>query len=287
MTHFVYTSRLLRYVLLLLFSVGLFTDVSASRRALIIGLGKQLDPAWAKINGDKDLAYMASVLRQAGYSEIDSLKNEQATKDGIIKALDRLTAQVQSGDTIFISFSGHGQLVTDVDGDEVEDGYDESWIPYDAFLKYSDNYKGEKHLVDDELYLIFKKICDKIGDGRLLVVVDACHAGDSTRGDSEEVVRGVSNEFTIPKSQIVTEYVTTKKVPWLALSACASFQCNTEISSPKVGKLTYALYTLHQKGDVSLEQIKAFMQENRGRSRYTQIPQLDGDTVMLKLNNFF
>ena len=257
-----------------------------TKRALVIGIGEQLDKSWAKINGDKDVPLVQEMLHKVGYMDIRTLVNKQATKAGIVTAFKKLTVQCAAGDIVYIHFSGHGQQVTDVNGDEgKEDGWDEAWIPYDAHLKYdAKRYKGENHLIDDELNTLLTAIRNKIGDsGKLLVVVDACHSGDSSRGDDiDETVRGVKNEFVIP----VKRRGTAQKSPerWLTLSACKDYQLNQEMKNPKAGKLTYALYTLSEKGSVTIEAVQMFMQRNRGR--YAQTPLQTGETSKYKISDF-
>lgn len=255
-----------------------------TKRALVIGVGEQADKSWAKINGDKDVPYVQQMLQNVGYKDVRTLVNKQATKTGIISAFKKLTSQCSAGDIVYIHFSGHGQLVTDVNGDE-DDGWDEAWIPYDACLRYGKDDRGEKHLIDDEINVLLSGIRNRIGDsGYLLVVVDACHSGDSSRGeDIGETIRGVKDEFVIPGSH----HGKTKKATerWLTLSACKDYQLNQEINRPQVGKLTYALYTVSEKGSVTMEAIQRFMQRNRGR--YSQTPILTGETTTHKISDFF
>lgn len=257
-----------------------------TKRALVIGLGEQVDKSWAKINGDKDVPLVQQMLQKVGYTDIRTLVNKQATKAGIVSAFKKLTAQCAVGDVVYIHFSGHGQQVTDVNGDEgKKDGWDEAWVTYDAYFRYDQKrYKGEKHLIDDELNTLLTAIRNKIGDsGKLLVVVDACHSGDSSRGDDiDETVRGVKDEFVIP----VKRKGTARKAPehWLTLSACKDYQLNQEMKNPKVGKLTYALYTLSEKGSVTIEAVQMFMQRNRGR--YAQTPLQTGETSKYKISDF-
>lgn len=263
----------------------LWTALSSAqtRRALVIGLGEQEDPSWAKINGDKDIPYIQEMLIRSGYKEIKVLANRQATKAGIVSAFKRLMAECKAGDVVYIHFSGHGQQMTDVNGDE-QDGWDEAWIPYDAYLKYGEKDRGEKHLTDDEVGCLLTDVKNKIGKaGKLLVVVDACHSGDSSRNEEiGETVRGVKDEFVIPGNHSRK----TRKTPerWLTLSACKDFQLNQELKSPQVGKLTYALYTLSKKGNITMPEIECFMA--RYRSRLPQTPMLTGETETLNIADF-
>ena len=91
-----------------------------TRRALVIGIGQQEDIAWGKINGDKDVAYVAEMLKGAMYKEenITRLVNRQATKVGIAKAFKRLAGQCKVGDVVYVHYSGHGQQMKDVHNDE-------------------------------------------------------------------------------------------------------------------------------------------------------------------------
>ena len=273
-----------KFIIILILFFLVVSMLAQTRRALVIGVGEQKDNSWAKINGDKDVLYVQQMLSSVGYKDVQTVINKQATKTGIVSAFNKLIAKCKVGDVVYVQFSGHGQLVTDVNGDE-QDGWDEAWIPYDAYLKYGNKDRGEKHLIDDEINVLLTSIRNKIGDsGKLLVVVDACHSGDSSRGDDlEETVRGVYNEFIIP---VITSK-TTQKAPeyWLTLSACKDFQLNQEIKMPKVGKLTYTLYSLSKEGDVTMEKIVSFMLKYR--SRIPQTPIQTGDTLNQKISDFF
>ena len=89
------------------------TMLAQTRRALVFGIGMQKDVSWAKINGDKDVPYVTSMLNTCGYKDIRTLVNNQATKSGILSAFKALTSNCRPGDIIYIHFSGHGQLGTD------------------------------------------------------------------------------------------------------------------------------------------------------------------------------
>ena len=273
----------LQLILPILLSVLLIVPLQAqTRRALIIGLGEQEDKSWAKINGDKDVPYVKEMLMKSGYTDIVTLVNREATKAGIVSAFTTLAAQCKSGDKIYIHFSGHGQLVTDVDGDEKDDAWDEAWIPYDAYLKYGEKDKSEKHLIDDEINKFLTEIKHKIGnDGKILVVVDACHSGDSTR-NLKGTIRGVKDEFIIPMTS--RGNMTKFEEDWLTLSACKNYQFNQEMNTPQVGKLTYALYITLSNGKITMEGIKSFMAKHRGV--LPQTPVLSGETDKYTISDF-
>lgn len=133
---------------------------------------------------------------------------------------------------------------------------------------YSATYHGERHLTDDELNVYLNAIRNKIGaKGKLLVVIDACYSGDGTRGEDDEIVRGVEDTLVVDSQNARGLYETfeaiksffmgdngkenvinTKAKPlaerWITISACRSDQVNIEMKKPTVGKLTYALSKL-------------------------------------------
>ena len=93
-----------------------------TRRAVVIGLGEQLDKSWGKINGDKDVPLVVSMLKANGFGDIVSLTNSKATKSGIVNAFNSLINRCQKDDIIYIHFAGHGQMMTDMNGDENHTG---------------------------------------------------------------------------------------------------------------------------------------------------------------------
>lgn len=276
-----------------------------TRRALVIGLGEQQDKAWNKINGDKDVPFVQAMLKNAGFKSVTTLVNRQATKVGIVRAFKRMTASCKHGDVVYIHYSGHGQQMTDVHNDE-RDGLDECWIPYDACRKASATYHGERHLTDDELNVYLNAIRNKIGaKGKLLVVIDACHSGDGTRGEDDEIVRGVEDTLVVDSQNVRGLYETfeaiksffmgnndtenvinTKAKPlaerWITISACRSDQVNVEMKSPAVGKLIYALWKELKNSDKVnndefIRRIRKFVNRNTG-SRPQQ-PEMTGEDI--------
>jgi len=287
---------IIRFVCIVLVFFGGTHCFSQTKRAIVIGLGMQADESWGKINGDKDVPFVVNMLEKSGYSKknIVKLVNQQATKSGIMDAFISLIKSCRSKDIVYIHFSGHGQRVTDIDGDE-KDGWDESWIPYDAYRKYGDNDKGEKHLIDDEIYNLLVEIKAKIGtNGKILVVADACHSGDSSFGlkvfsnyitppvyDRNVTIRGVSAPFIIPYKSVSRK--TKDAVQWLMISACKSFEFNQELSKPHVGILSYALYSISKSGRLEMYKIEDFIRRNKGP--YPQTPILTGETEKYNISD--
>lgn len=235
-----------RLILAVIFILSALATTAQTRRALVIGLGEQLDPSWQKINGDRDVPLVVDMLKANGFKDITTLVNSKATKKSIVRSLCSLSSRCRPGDIVYIHFSGHGQKMTDLDGDELDDNWDESWIPYDAFRTYCLSDRGEKHLSDDELHDMLTAMSGKVGDtGSIVVSVDACHSGDATRGPAESlpVIRGVQDRFVIPDAPRPTQCVTRQEPRWVTLSACRDYQLNAE-NPAGYGSLTFALHEL-------------------------------------------
>ncbi len=289
-----------RLAFLMCLCIGwMFCPLSAAgltRRALVIGLGEQQDKAWSKINGDRDVPMVQQMLRRSGFSDIRTLVNQQATKAGIVRALQTLGSDCLAGDVVYVHFSGHGQQMTDLNGDET-DGYDEAWIPYDACKEYCSADRGERHLTDDELGVLLSAIRQRIGKrGKLLVVVDACHSGGITRGmepcgeEADDVERGARNVFSIPGKAAPRGSAGQEEEEWVTISACKSYQTNFELKDKKVGKLSYALCQLFEQHQaLTNEQIeaelRAFMKKHPGRM--LQTPELTGRKQTMSVSGVF
>ena len=199
-------------------------EAVADKYAIVVGIGDYPEESgWNRIHGNRDVELVTGMLVRNGFAEDDivRLTDAGATKGAIRNAFMSLSGRIKSGDRVYIHFSGHGQQMTDTDGDE-EDGLDEACVPYDALKEYSaGKYEGENHISDDELYLWLSDIADTAGaDGHVLVVIDACHSGDATRGfgDGQDtvVVRGTADVFVIPQDPV--EGTASGTVPGLVSS---------------------------------------------------------------------
>ncbi len=243
--------RILCFITLIFCSY--ITIKAQTKRAIVIGIGNYpTENGWHKINGNNDIEIITAALNEYGFNNenVQVLKDDKATKKAIIAAFNNIIKNSAINDIAYIHFSGHGQLITDVDGDE-HSGYDEAWIPFDAgktFIK--GKYEGQNHLVDDEINVLLHKLKNTIGSkGEILVVVDACHSGGSTRGkyNEDEIVRGTADKFKIP---IINRMQKEQSpVNWATITACESYQNNFEckINNKNFGSLSYAIYSNKDK----------------------------------------
>jgi len=110
----------------------------------------------------------AATLAARGFT-VKTLLDNQATKAALVAAFQSLIRAAKSGDTVAITFSGHGTLAPDTSGDEV-DGYDEALCPYDI-------HQGNV-LLDDEIHTLFAQ---RAAGVKLILISDSCHSGTVTR----------------------------------------------------------------------------------------------------------
>ena len=242
--------NLLIVSLLCIFSLSAFAQ---RKRAFLVGIS-HYDTAltgyqWNNINGVEDVNLLSPILMKQGFS-LTTIIDEQATYQNITTQLSSFIKNTKKGDIVYLHFSSHGQPVEDIDGDE-EDGWDESIVPIDAYKLYKRGfYEGKNHLLDDQLNQYVNKLREKIGaEGFLYVVIDACHAGTSSRA-YDETVRGTKVGFTYnnkvfkPSTQKKSHYKmesSPKMAHVLFLEACRPDQINTEImvAGKRCGPLSY------------------------------------------------
>lgn len=267
--------------------IGSQAAQAETKRALLIGISDygnaNEDPnKWANISGANDIALLMPLFKKQGFT-VTSLVDAQATHSAITKALEKLAKNSKKGDVVYIHFSMHGQPFEDLNGDE-EDGWDESLIPVDAQMIYSEGiYDGKNHLLDDELEVYFNDIRHKIGpNGQLYVILDACHSGTASRGDDDHI-RGTregftrsGKDYTPDRTSETNDYFTVSTVkgqsPVTFIEACRSYQVNKEVrdvdTNTWYGSLSYYIAQAmrnHKIGssDDWIEYVKTGMSKNR------------------------
>lgn len=166
-----------------------------TRRALVVAIGHYAaETEWHDLNTASDLAFVKTALEGQGFSTIDELTDERATRVGIEQAFRSvLLERANPGDVVVFHYSGHGQQITDDDGDEL-DGYDETIVAHDAPKRLVGNYGGERHLRDDDFNDWMTALRARVGpSGQVIAFLDSCVSG-TPRGEAplrgEETDRG-------------------------------------------------------------------------------------------------
>lgn len=159
-----------------------------SARSIHIGLNN-VDPSayngWdgalsGCINDAKDMQAIADSL---GYQSM-LLTDSSATADRVIAEIGQTAADLKSGDILFLSYSGHGGQVEDVNGDE-DDALDETWVLWD------------RQLIDDELYALWGRFAAGV---RIVLLSDSCHSGTVARmfAALQELSRDLKRTRSVP-----------------------------------------------------------------------------------------
>ncbi|MEZ5628396.1 MAG: caspase family protein [Rhodocyclaceae bacterium] len=168
-----------------------------SKRALTIGIND-----YPGTDGDlsgciNDAQDWAAVLGGKGYA-VTTLLDEAATREAMVDRIGDLIAGSVKGDSLIITYSGHGTWVPDRSGDEA-DGRDEALCPHDI---------GDGQiLLDDDL----RALLDQRPAGvRVVLISDSCHSGSVTRGDEVDLDPGLPRARFLPPAS------------WMSLSALAA-----------------------------------------------------------------
>ncbi len=158
---------------------------SGRKLALIIAIARYPRASgYSRLSSDNDVPLIRAALIRQGFDSaaIRVLADSQATRAGILRALDDLAAAARPGDVVVIHYSGHGHQITDDNGDEL-DGLDEVLVPFDARADVDPaTYHGEFHVRDDELEPRLLALRTRVaGGGNVVMFIDACHSGSATR----------------------------------------------------------------------------------------------------------
>lgn len=154
-----------------------------------------------------------------------ALLDEDATIDNVLYAIALAARNLKDGDTFLLTFSGHGMQQYDINDDE-EDGKDENWCLYDGLL------------LDDQLYECWKSFRPGV---RIVVVVDGCHSGTSTKG--------IIESKPDPLKQIVRK-TDTVKAACILLAACQDWQSVSAGDKLPYSTYTYLLLQVLEEGNV-------------------------------------
>lgn len=139
-----------------------------AKKALCIGINDYPGTASDLSGCVNDAQDWAKVLDTGGFS-VTMLLDVDATKANMVEGIREHVSGSQPGDSIVITYSGHGTFVPDTSGDE-PDGRDEGLCPYDIG-------RGQV-LLDDEIHALFSKRAEGV---RVVLISDSCHSGSVIR----------------------------------------------------------------------------------------------------------
>jgi metacaspase-1 len=115
---------------------------------------------------EADARDMARIAKARG-ATTKLLLTDAATTDGVLEAIAAASSELEEGDLFFLTYSGHGGQVQDVDGDEEDDQLDETWCLFDSQLR------------DDDISTALASFAEGV---HILMLSDSCHSGTVSRG---------------------------------------------------------------------------------------------------------
>ncbi len=133
---------------------------------------------------ENDARDMQRIATEQGFTP-EILLTADGTTEAVLGALERASRQLDAGDTLVVTYSGHGGQVRDLHSEE-SDLLDETWCLFD------------RELVDDELYSAWARFKDGV---RILVLSDSCHSGTVIRTlqrERDQLVRALE-EGELPR----------------------------------------------------------------------------------------
>lgn len=179
-------SRILSFALFASLLLNSLLLGAQERRALVVGINSYAAPAQVPVGprgpirdlkgAVNDARAMQAILInrfQFPPQQIETLFDQQATRDGILNALRKLLNQSQTNDVAVFFYAGHGSQVKNSLSKET-DQKDETIVPADAWKP------GTKDIRDKELAAIYNQFLDK--GVNLTVINDCCHSGSLSRG---------------------------------------------------------------------------------------------------------
>lgn len=192
------------------------------------------------------------------------LINEMASISIFISAISDIANKSTPDDTTYITYSGHGGQITDINNDE-SDKLDETWCLYN----------GE--IIDDLIFKLINSI-----KGKVIVLSDSCHSGSITRAISLNDVRRIKQKPKGIESESISLNLGTlpdNKPNVLTLSGCQDFQVSYD--GTKNGLFTESiLTTLHKNRDIDYIELITRSRSLIGNSQYPKLTFRNGKGIL-------
>lgn len=275
-------------IAILFFSIASTLLQAQTKRGLFIGINTYFPEGATpsaertpppNLNGCVNDAMAMKEIMQTRYGfqekNIATLYNQDATREGIIKQIEKLIAEAKKGDVVFIYYAGHGSQVNNSLSKE-NDKKDETIVPADA-------YKGVFDIRDKELAVLFNKLVNK---GVILTTIfDSCHSGSISRGDKPPVLRFTSGDSRDVKDP--SDPTPPEENGALTISAARDLEPAKEVrddnDQPHGGFTTALLQVLRSEpSGTSVQQIFNRVEAIMEFMNLTQKPVLAGNEVRRK-----
>ena len=231
---------------------------SPAKRALLIGID-----VYPHLPGDRqlygctnDVALLYDLLQHRfGFADqnISCLRNKQATREGILKAFQRLLAAVKVDDIVVVHYSGHGSYMKD---NSKGAGWTETIVPYDSGRKASNHPSTDIKDIEISERLLTMLVSKT---PFVTLLFDSCHSGSILRDDFGTAVRGIEPDGELRNNRDIESTMKSGWIPqipghrgdllrerYALLAACRADEkaSETSINGTSYGAFTYHLCKL-------------------------------------------
>ena len=163
--------------------------------SLHIGVNKLKESHYGGWDGalrspENDAKAMRNLAEQQGFEQAICVLTAAAKRDVIMDHLLALAKQLRAGDLFFLSYSGHGGQVKDMNMDEF-DRLDETWCLYDG------------QLLDDEIFWCLSKFQKGV---RIVAMIDCCHSGTALKAIQDGMIEDAAprrNKKVVPTDILI------------------------------------------------------------------------------------
>jgi hypothetical protein len=237
--------------------------VNGKKKALLIGInytGTQ-NELFGCIN---DVNCIKERISKEGFNNISimtDITSLKATKNNILNEFKNLLINSQSGDLLFLLYSGHGSYTLDRNNDETT-GYDQLIVPCDFNM-----------IVDDELKSIIQAHLK--ANVTLFAMFDSCFSGSVLDLRYQYMDSLNYDNYT----ENIKETETKGDV--FMISGCSDYQTSADafINNKANGAMTWSLLeALKQKPNCSWRELVKSMRNLLKTSEFDQIPQFASGT---------
>lgn len=256
------------------------------KKAVLIGINytNTENELYGCVNDAMNLKTLLTTKYKYKEENIKTILNEEATRSTILQEITTLVKDSSKGDSLILSYSGHGISTNDRNGDE-EDGKDE-------LLVTSDNYA----IFDDEL----KEILDThLQEGvKLFALFDNCHSGTILdlpyQYFKKPSKKDGADNASADESLIIRSKTIETKGDVICISGCRDDQVSMDayINFESTGAMTRSFIdalTPHQDQDgqdITWKSLLESMRTSLKSGNFEQVPQLTSGkkTDMNKVN---
>lgn len=250
-----------------------------NRRAVCIGIddyrGEEIDLRGC-VNDARAWAGLLAGRYGFALGDVRLILDAEATRHGILTALERLVGEAHAGDVCVFVYSGHGTWVPERGRGDEADGRDEALVPWEADF--------ERLITDDQL----RPVLNRIPEGSAFTfIADSCYSGTATRLLPAGRVRCIKPPAAVAAGLTTRDPVRRRirgigeeRMAELFLSAAADDEPASEGEFDGVTRgafSCFAIRALEESGPgLTYEALVAHVRRSLVAAGYLQRPQLEG-----------